>query len=107
MAATDKIWLENALQASDYVMRDRLRLPAEVRPTILVFDSRCRFEAKGAKPADWVATPHQGKIRLPDGHEVDAGVTSFAPGRCAKPGAARTVRALFSLQLCATGRRDG
>lgn len=78
MEPADKAWLESALQASDYVMRERLRLPAEVRPTILVFDKRCRFEAKGAKPADWVATPHQGQIRLPDGQAVDAGVTSFA-----------------------------
>jgi hypothetical protein len=78
MAPADKAWLDGALQASDYVIRQRLQLPAEMRPTILVFDNRCRFEAKGSVPDRWIAIPHEGKIRLPDGKQVDAGVTSFA-----------------------------
>jgi hypothetical protein len=78
MAPDERAWIDHALEASDRVMLQRLHLPPEARPTIIVFDAHCSFEAKEGTGMHWVGTPHQGKIRVPDGTEVDAGVVSFA-----------------------------
>lgn len=78
MAAQDRLWVNKSLEASRYVLEQRLKLPAEEPPTIILFDGRCRFEAKSTAPTRWATEAHQGKIRLPGGDSVDAGVTSFA-----------------------------
>jgi hypothetical protein len=78
MNPLEKQWIDQALQASDHVMIERLHLPQEARPTIILFNQHCRFEAKGTRPGRWAGTVHQGKIHLPNGTDVDAGVTSFA-----------------------------
>lgn len=78
MSTEERSWIDRALQASDQVMKQRLRLPAEARPTIIVFDQNCRFESKGSRNIRWVGSAHHGKIHIPDGSDVDAGVTSFA-----------------------------
>ena len=78
MSAAEKAWIDRALQASDHVMEQRLRLPVEARPTIILFNQHCRFEAKGSRQVRWAGLAHQGKIQLPDGSDIDAGVTSFA-----------------------------
>lgn len=110
MAATDKAWLNGALQASDYVMRQRLQLPEEIPPTIVVFDGHCRFEAKGSSPDRWIGNRHQGKIRVPDDNEIGAGVTSFA-GQVDKTGERFFVMALPSVWQAAkipiSGDRKG
>jgi hypothetical protein len=78
MSAEDRGWIINALTASRQVMEKRLGLPADAPPTIILFDDRCRFEARPAALLRWAAAPHAGKIRIPDGNQIDAGVTSFA-----------------------------
>ena len=59
-------------------MEQRLRLAEDARPTIIVFNQKCRFEANGKRPERWVGTAHHGKIYLPDGNDIDVGVSSFA-----------------------------
>ena len=78
MSAEDRAWIINALSASRFVMEKRLGLPAEAPPTIILFDDKCRFEARPSALLRWAAESHAGKIRIPDGNEIDAGVTSFA-----------------------------
>jgi hypothetical protein len=46
-------------------------------PTILFFDAKCRFERVSGSKA-WKSEPHSGTVRLPDGNEAPAQVTSFA-----------------------------
>jgi hypothetical protein len=76
MSADERSWVEGALKASDDVMLRRLHLAPDPRPIIIVFNDRCRFESKAG--SGWAGTPHRGKIRLPDGAEADAVITSFA-----------------------------
>ncbi|MGI8705373.1 MAG: hypothetical protein ACR2JJ_06210 [Sphingomicrobium sp.] len=77
MALEDHAWLEGALSAWQQVSTARLKLQPHREPTIIVFDSKCRFErASGTK--SWQTTPHSGSITLPDGGEAPAQVASFA-----------------------------
>jgi hypothetical protein len=76
MSAPERAWLDTSLEAWRY-MDARLKLAPDPRPTVVVFDTKCRFEsAAGGKP--WQAEAHSGRIRLPDGEELPVQVTSFA-----------------------------
>lgn len=77
MSKPERAWVEGALQAWRTVSTKQLKLDPHRQPTIVVFDSRCRFE-KVADQASWKAEPHKGSIRVPDGNQVSAQVTSFA-----------------------------
>jgi hypothetical protein len=96
MTPEEKIWIQGSLAASDYVRRQKLHLASDDHPTIVLFDERCRFEAKASLDADWIGTPHEGKIVIPDGTEIPAGVTSFT-GRNDKTGEVFFVMALPSV----------
>jgi hypothetical protein len=63
MSTAEKAWVDGALAASDYVMEQRLKLPHQARPTIILFNEKCRFE-KAAGKTGWAGEPHSGKIRL-------------------------------------------
>jgi hypothetical protein len=76
MSPDERAWVENALHASDDVMLRRLHLPPDPRPIIIVFNDRCRFESRSG--SGWAGSPHKGKVRLPDGTQADAVITSFA-----------------------------
>jgi len=77
MTPPERDWVEGSLRAWQLVSIKRLKLPSYRQPTIVVFDARCRFErTTGA----WKAEPHKGQIRIPDGGQVPARVTSFAGG---------------------------
>jgi hypothetical protein len=76
MAPQDHAWLEGALSAWQ-VSAGRLKLQPHREPTIIVFDSKCRFERASGTPS-WQATAHSGSIALPDGETAPAQVTSFA-----------------------------
>lgn len=77
MSAPDRAWLVTSLEAWRYMDARRLNLAPDPRPTVVVFDTKCRFEsAAGGKP--WRAQAHSGRICLPDGEEVSIQVTSFA-----------------------------
>lgn len=78
MSPDDGKWVADAFRASQLVMLQRLHLPRDPRPTIVLFDKNCRFETKLADRGKWVGITHEGRILLPDGNHVDVGVTSFA-----------------------------
>ena len=77
MSEPERVWVESALRAWQQVSTGRLKLPPHDEPTIVVFDSKCRFEKVSDRFA-WKSEPHKGAIRLPDGNEAPAQVTSFA-----------------------------
>lgn len=80
MSPDDRVWIENSLRAWEVVRKERLHLPGGFRPIIVVFDARCRFEARSGTPPAWHGEPHSGTIALPYGGAIPAGVTSFASG---------------------------
>jgi hypothetical protein len=73
----ERSWVESSLAASDYIMMQRLHLPPDPHPTIIVFNDKCRFELpEGSKK--WLAESHNGKIRLLRNSTVDAGLIAMA-----------------------------
>jgi len=77
MSANDKAWLETSIAAWQHVSTKRLKLAAHRPPTIVFFDANCRFE-RSAMEGPWKSEPHSGNIRIPDGNQAPAQVTSFA-----------------------------
>lgn len=96
MEARDRSWIEHALTVSDYMRTQRLKLTIESHPTIVVFDSRCRFEGRAGTHVEWKGTLHAGTVHLPDGDSVPAKVTSFT-ARNDKTGEVFFVMALPSI----------
>jgi hypothetical protein len=96
MTPEDRSWIESALQASKYIRTQRLHIEADTHPTIVLFNAACRFEAKAGDKPEWVGTPHTGKIRLPDGSDIPAGVVS-STGKDDKTGEVFFVMALPSV----------
>lgn len=78
MSQPERDWLDNSLRAWRYMADERLRLPSAEAPSIVVFDSRCRFEARATDNPRWKGEPHDGSVLIPDGNRVPAQVTSFA-----------------------------
>lgn len=78
MTAEEKNWVEGSLAAWNYMAERRLKLAATQPPTIIVFNDKCRFEAKAVRQPVWAGESHSGSIRLPDGNQAPAQVTSFA-----------------------------
>jgi hypothetical protein len=76
MRPEDRAWIDSSLQASDYMMGTRLRLPPVPHPTIITFNEHCRFELKAGSKR-WRAEPHQGKIRLLRQGAVNAGLVAM------------------------------
>lgn len=77
MTAGERAWLQDSLEASHYIMEQRLRLPPAPHPTIIVFNERCRFELKEGSRR-WTGEPHSGKIRLVRGGAFPAGIVAMA-----------------------------
>lgn len=81
LAEDERAWIDGAFRAWDHVRRQHLRLAETPRPTIVMFDVRCRYEARAEGRLDWVGAPHDGTVRLPNGTTIPPAVTSFtAPG---------------------------
>lgn len=79
MESTDAAWLGEAVTTWRFVAREKLRLPSDRTPRMVVFDKGCVFDVPaGAATLPKEGTPHAGKVRLPDGTEIPAGVVSFA-----------------------------
>jgi hypothetical protein len=95
MSEPERVWVESALRAWQQVSTGRLKLPPHDEPTIVVFYSKCRFERAAGK-TEWLPEPHSGSIRIPDGNQVPAQVTSFA-GQDEKSGTRFFVMALPSV----------
>jgi len=77
MSENDSAWVKSSLAAWQEVSTERMKLAAHRAPTILFFDAKCRFERASGSQA-WNGEPHSGTVRLPDGNEAPAQVTSFA-----------------------------
>lgn len=76
MTPAEQAWTDRSIAAWERVRTGYLHLAVESHPTMVLFDDRCRFEAKaGAKP-QWRGTVHDGKIRLPDGSDIPPMVIS-------------------------------
>ena len=78
MSDAEQGWIDGSLRAWNYMASERLHLAAAQPPTIIVFNSKCRFEANAGDKLHWKAEPHGGKIRLPDGGDIPVSVSSFA-----------------------------
>ena len=76
MTAAEKAWVEGALAASDYMMEQRLHLPHERHPTMILFNERCRFEAGPSDKPTWIGEAHSGKVRLLK-NSIDARVVAM------------------------------
>jgi hypothetical protein len=48
MAPDDRQRVEEVLYASDFVMLQKHRLPADHRSTVVLFDQSCRYELRDA-----------------------------------------------------------
>lgn len=99
MAPGEQSWVDGALDAWRLVSAERLDLAPHRAPTIVVFDSKCRFE-RSTGAAQWKAEAHDGSIRIPDGNQVPAHVTSFA-GQDERSGTPFFVMALPSIWAAA------
>lgn len=77
MSEPDRAWVESSLAAWQKVSTERMKLAAHRLPTMVFFDAKCRFERPGGSQA-WTSEAHSGTVRLPDGNEAPAQVTSFA-----------------------------
>lgn len=77
MADADRAWVDASQAAWRQISTERLKLAAHRFPTIVFFDAKCRFEMS-AESGPWKAEAHTGTIRLPDGNQAPAQVTSFA-----------------------------
>lgn len=83
---TDRHWVDRALDAWQFASREIAGI-GPVRDFEAVFfsadcvlTSRNALSSSTAAEVTWTATPHQGTITLPDGSEMEAGVTSYVSG---------------------------
>ena len=78
MTQAEKTWVERSLTAWETVRTNRLKLEVLARPVIVLFNDRCRFEARAGPKPDWRGETHSGILTLPNGEQVEAGVISAA-----------------------------
>ena len=75
ISADDRAWIDSAVDAWRITSREVLALDTAALPQMILFDGRCMSDGR----------PHGGKIRLPDGAEIPAAITSFAGSHDDKP----------------------
>jgi hypothetical protein len=82
----DQAWLARAIDAWHFTTRELTGIGAIPEFEAVFFSGDCVLRSANALTSragegiTWTASPHQGTIRLPDGSEMPAGVTSFASG---------------------------
>ena len=87
LPATDRAWVDRALEAWRFTSREISGIDRVPDFQAVFFSADCVLQsgnalsAPSARGVTWTATPHQGKVTLPDGSEMPAGVTSFASGK--------------------------
>lgn len=96
LSPDERTWIETSLAASRFVRTEKLHLTKDSHATIILFNASCRFEGKDEPNTKWAGTPHSGKIRIPDGDDIPAGVTS-STGKNDKTGQVFFVMALPSV----------
>lgn len=84
LSGEDREWIEGALSAWRFTANEITGVAAVRRFDAVFFDDDCvltsenAFSAADAADVTWIALPHTGEVRLPDGQTIPAGVTSFA-----------------------------
>lgn len=82
----DRIWVDRALEAWQFTSRDIAGIGLVPDFEAVFFSADCVITSRNALSSataaevTWTATPHQGTITLPDGSEMEAGVTSYVSG---------------------------
>jgi len=84
-AEGDRAWVERTLEAWHFAARELAGIESVPRFRALFFDAHCVRSSDDAlvradAPATWSSAAHAGMIALPDGSEIEAGVTSFTRG---------------------------
>lgn len=86
MSAADRAWIERALEAWRFASREITGIGSVTSSRAIFFDAGCvltsadALASPSAQGVTWSASPHDGKIRLPDGSDRPVGITSFASG---------------------------
>jgi hypothetical protein len=82
VSAEDQAWINRALEAWRFSAREITGIGEVHNFTAVFFDADCVLSSPDAlNRADhptWTATPHTGRVALPNGDSMPAGVTSFA-----------------------------
>jgi hypothetical protein len=82
----DRAWVDRALEAWHFTSREITGIGSVEGFEAVFFSGDCvitssnALSTANAREASWTATPHQGTITLPDGTEMEAGVTSYVSG---------------------------
>ncbi len=82
----DRAWIERALEAWRFASREITGIGSVPRFRAIFFSADCvltsdnALTSPSAQGVTWSAAPHDGKIALPNGAEIPAGVTSFTSG---------------------------
>lgn len=82
----DRIWIDRSLHAWRYASREIAGIGAVPKFRAVFFDAGCVLTSPDAlnvgswRDAQWSAAKHAGQVRLPNGRDLPAGVTSFITG---------------------------
>jgi hypothetical protein len=81
LSASDKAWLDRAMTAWDLTSRKITRVGHIANRQAVIFDAHCVLTSRTAMsggPRTWRSAVHAGKVSLPNGETIPAGVISFA-----------------------------
>jgi len=87
MSDADRAWIERALEAWRFTCREITGIGSMPIFRAIFFDAGCvrtsgdALTSPTAEGVTWSTAPHAGTIPLPDGREIEVGVTSFASGK--------------------------
>lgn len=86
LSEADRAWIDRSLEAWRFTSREIAGIGMVPNFQAILFDEDCvlrsgnALSSPTAEGVTWTASPHTGTVSLPDGSEVDAGVTSYASG---------------------------
>jgi len=83
LSSSDQAWLDAAMQAWNYTAHHITKVGTGQSIRGVFFDAQCMVTSDTAMnggPNLWTATKHDGKVQVPNGPEIPAGVISFAMG---------------------------
>jgi hypothetical protein len=84
---SDRVWIDRAIEAWRFASREITGIGSVSGFQAIFFSADCVLTSSNAlsgstaEGVTWTARAHTGKIALPDGSDMPAGVTSFAAGK--------------------------
>ena len=81
LSAADQAWLDSSMRAWNYASMHLSGIGHVSRIEAVIFDKNCVLTSKTAMNGGanaWASSLHGGKVELPDGTKIPAGVISFA-----------------------------